>query len=324
MKKCLDSVYAQSFSDYEVLVIDDGSTDNSASVYKEYVLKDARFHSYYQENKGVSAARNRGFELSQGDFVVCLDSDDCYKPEYLQSFFDIIQMYVDRDHFWCGYVTLSNDPEYNGEEAKLESNERIIESSYMEVMSLHEAQLLASPCNKAYRNSIIKAYMLRMKEGFSLGEDLLFNLEYLDKSNNPRIVVINETLYEYYCFSEDSLNHKYRSDLSEINDIIADALYYYLNKWQVSDVQLAKFYSTRYYMYVNEMLNTFQPQDKRSRKDKIQANNQILRSRMFKDTLRRCGCHIHPFYRAAYKTGDYRFVHAVDKLVEWKRNIKII
>ena len=322
LRKCLDSVCAQSYIDYEVILIDDGSTDNSALIYNNYVEKDLRFHSYYQANRGVSAARNYGLELCKGEFIFFLDSDDCYKPNYLQSFFDLIQTNPDGDHFWCGYVYISNDSELDGNEIKIDSNKRIIKNSRENIMSLHENQLMASPCNKAYRRSIIDAYRIRMTEELSLGEDLLFNLEYLDKSSNQTIIIINTALYEYRCFSNNSLNHRYRSNLDVINNTLSNSFLLYLKKWNLSSEQFAKYYSMRYYMLVNEMLNTYHPEDNKSFSQKIRYNNRILKSRDFKEATKLCSCSIHPLYRVAFFIGDYRFVYALDKLSAWKRNIK--
>lgn len=84
--QCLDSILSQSFSDFECVVIDDGSTDKSACVVKSY--DDARIHYYYQINQGVSSARNNGVALSKGDFIVFIDADDLFLPgalNYLNS-----------------------------------------------------------------------------------------------------------------------------------------------------------------------------------------------------------------------------------------------
>ncbi|MGN0240192.1 MAG: glycosyltransferase family 2 protein [Candidatus Weimeria sp.] len=81
--RCLESVRAQSYSDFECLIIDDGSTDDSYSVIENY-LNDDRFHLYHQDNAGVAVTRNRGISYAKGDFLAFVDQDDYVSPEYLR------------------------------------------------------------------------------------------------------------------------------------------------------------------------------------------------------------------------------------------------
>lgn len=82
IKECLDSVLSQSFSDIEVIIIDDGSTDTTASIIKQYTDKRIRFFS--QINKGLSATRNRGINEAKGKYILCVDSDDCIHAETIE------------------------------------------------------------------------------------------------------------------------------------------------------------------------------------------------------------------------------------------------
>nr|MBS9767663.1 glycosyltransferase [Flavobacteriaceae bacterium] len=87
--ECLQSVLSQTFSDWEAIVIDDGSTDETASIIKEF--SDSRIRLIEQENAGLSATRNNGIALAKGDFVLCLDSDDRLNRETLQICYEIAQ-----------------------------------------------------------------------------------------------------------------------------------------------------------------------------------------------------------------------------------------
>ena len=84
IRDTLDSVKNQTFTDFEVLCIDDGSTDNSPSIIKEYAEKDVRFHYIHQENSGAGPARNNGLRKAKGEYISFLDGDDLYYPDFLK------------------------------------------------------------------------------------------------------------------------------------------------------------------------------------------------------------------------------------------------
>ena len=83
--KCLNSILLQSYGFYEVLIIDDGSTDNSAKICEEFYSKDKRFKYFSKENGGVSSARNLGIEKAKYDYIVFVDADDYIEEDYLKS-----------------------------------------------------------------------------------------------------------------------------------------------------------------------------------------------------------------------------------------------
>lgn len=90
LSRCIDSVLMQTFTDFELLLVDDGSPDNSGMICDEYALKDVRVKVLHQENKGLSGARNAGIENSVGNYVVFIDSDDYVKDNYLCNLLQIL------------------------------------------------------------------------------------------------------------------------------------------------------------------------------------------------------------------------------------------
>ncbi len=321
LDRCLQSVLNQSFEDYEVVIVDDGSSDGSSAICRRYAEADARIRYIRQENGGVSSARNHGIQEAEGEFLVFLDSDDCYWPAYLETFSRMITENPDCDHFWCGYCTLSNDPEVNGTVTKLPGSDTVIFADRRQIMSLHEAILVASPCNKAFRAAIVKEHQIRMPLGLSLGEDLLFNLDYLEHAGNTKIVIYNDALYDYYCFSSDSLNHKYRKDLYSISSELLRGFSSHIQNWDLDEQELAKFYSEEYHILIRVMRNSFDPRNEQSRRERLQFNNGILRSAAFKEAVRRADCHINPLYRAAYATGSYTVVQMAQAVVAIRRRL---
>ena len=89
IRESIDSVLAQTFADFELIVVDDGSTDTTAAIAESY--SDSRIRLIRQPNRGVSVARNTGLEASQGQFITFLDSDDLYYPDFLKTLYHLIQ-----------------------------------------------------------------------------------------------------------------------------------------------------------------------------------------------------------------------------------------
>ena len=82
LHRCIDSVLAQTYKDFELLLIDDGSTDSSGTICDEYAAKDARVRVFHKENGGVSSARNLGLYHAQGEWIIVMDSDDYWHCNY--------------------------------------------------------------------------------------------------------------------------------------------------------------------------------------------------------------------------------------------------
>jgi len=82
ISRCVDSILKQTYSDWELLLVDDGSKDNSLAILNDYGKKDSRIRTFHQENAGAGAARNVGLENAIGDYIVFIDSDDFVEPDF--------------------------------------------------------------------------------------------------------------------------------------------------------------------------------------------------------------------------------------------------
>lgn len=318
LERCLRSVQIQNFSDFEAIIVDDGSADQSAAIVRKYAETDHRFRYVYQKNQGVSAARNYGISKAVGEFIVFLDSDDQYKQDYLQQFNKLIAEYPECDHFWCGYESidrLGREQDFFG---YLDVKGKVVISERTEIMSLHEKILDAALWNKVFRKSLIDKYQLKMDEGLSLGEDMLFNYAYLDMGGS-NIILIDYPLYIYTKAENGTLNSKYRSDLKQTYDIINHQLLHYLKKWSVSSEQMTKFYNRVFFSMEQVLYNTYRGECLMSSAEKKKFNNELLKSDEFQSVLRLSNCYIHPLYRFAYKAKSWTLIMLLDQIVKIKR-----
>lgn len=106
IRNCLDSILSQTFKNFEVIVIDDGSTDNTLNILKEYEKKDSRIFFYHFENAGISVARRRGISLACGDYLIFVDSDDTINPLLLENINNVVKRFpeVDLVRYQCNIV----------------------------------------------------------------------------------------------------------------------------------------------------------------------------------------------------------------------------
>ena len=207
--QCLTSVQEQSFDDWECLIIDDGSTDNSAAICVNWSKNDSRFKYFRQSNKGVSAARNVGLCKCRGTFICFIDADDWVDRSYLESLCpsimesDLIVSGQRRDYQDGNCVLFVPD---NTTSFSVSPDNTSL------FLSLERQFLLFAPHEKLYRTDIIKEYNIRFPENCTYGEDLFFNYQYLEHSKV--ISTVASALYHYRIHS-DSLSLAYRANQFE-------------------------------------------------------------------------------------------------------------
>ena len=218
--ECLNSVCTQTYSKIEIIAVDDGSTDESGNILREYARKDDRIRIITQENKGLSAARNAGLECSSGEYVLFLDSDDWLDRETCDT---AIQMMIDTKSdviLWSymrEYPTASK-PVYLFNENICMWDEAEIKTLYQQLIGLQREQLrapqkidsLITAWGKLYRRSMIGD--IRFIDTKIIGtEDALFNIQVFAQVR--RAAYIPNTFSHYRKTNADSLTRKYKDQL---------------------------------------------------------------------------------------------------------------
>lgn len=184
IKYCLDSILNNTFNDYEIIIVDDGSTDNTAKICNEYVKKDKRIKLYNIENHGVSYARNYGIELAKGEYIAFIDSDDYIDDNYLSSLYDYASKY-DLDWVVCGwardnknhevlsYLNHFNEDFYINDET---ASNFAIRSVFMTSSVKDEMFIsITSACMSIFKTKVLIDNNIRFDASISFGEDMCFN-----------------------------------------------------------------------------------------------------------------------------------------------------
>lgn len=177
INRCVDSILNQEYHNFEIILIDDGSTDRSAEILDTYAKKDSRVTVIHQENAGVSASRNLALSIAKGTYIQFLDSDDWITPDATKL---LVRSAVNED---CDmviadfYRVTKNRLSQKGD---IETDERMDRQEFASHMIENPADFYYGVLwNKLYKRSIIEKYHIRMDTSISWCEDFLFNLEYI-------------------------------------------------------------------------------------------------------------------------------------------------
>jgi glycosyltransferase involved in cell wall biosynthesis len=178
VRRCVESVLAQTFRDFEVILVDDGSTDKSGKYCEEYLTIDRRVKVFHQANGGPAKARNLGLDKAQGEFVTFVDADDWVLPEYLAAFFELSDGGIDADMIVQG-VTFFKSPKDEWTSMALPLRKFAAEElgEFFSLTKLNST-LDGSWC-KLMRREVIEKAGLRMDERLRRNEDVLFNMKFL-------------------------------------------------------------------------------------------------------------------------------------------------
>jgi len=235
LDECLTSVVSQSYSNIEIILVNDGSLDDSKSICDTYAKNDKRIIVLNQKNMGVSASRNNGIKVASGKYLCFLDSDDFVHPDYIKCLINNIK---ENTLSVCQMETFKNNPvlSKNIKEKKEFNRDHFIYLSSM--------YLLNTPCCKLYNLDVIKANKIFFDTSLSLGEDLIFNLNYMQYID--KIIVDMQKLYYYRKDDNLSLSTSYNAKMFDIQLLLYDSFTKFFIKTKMQQEELCIFDSFRF------------------------------------------------------------------------------
>lgn len=209
LRRCVDSILEQTFTDFELILVDDGSPDRSGAICDEYAAKDARVRVIHQKNGGVSSARNAGLDAAKGNWITFIDSDDYILPQYLEHLYE-----PEYDLVVIGRKVINADTQ---------------ESYFIRMEALTCAKIdpetirrmlresgdtwLTLSTGRMFKRSIIETWNVRFDTGYSFREDSLFTTEYFIRCNNVKLK--NDCDYQYIRRNSESLSSTYNINYFE-------------------------------------------------------------------------------------------------------------
>lgn len=288
LPRCIDSILSQTFTDFELLLIDDGSPDNCGKICDEYAAKDSRVRVFHKPNGGVSSARNLGLDKACGEWITFIDSDD----------------YVDSDHFWnyMGVVELDSDVVIMGRKV---IDERGVPSGKIEPSVLdskthlygtrgvvHEMvpmfNLFYTTWNASYRKELLQKYHIRFDENVSWGEDTIFSFQYLVRCN--RIQIVSKSSY-FYIKNNENASNRYHKDLDKGVRIRIPFVLQFLQKSGFTEEELKVWELQQNYLRIKWAIgNLYKSNCPLSLKEKIKQIRIILKGNpSCQDIIKECG-----------------------------------
>lgn len=218
IQKCIESILNQSYSNIELIIVNDGSVDNSKIIIDEYSELDERIKKFHIDNSGPSFARNLGIDSAVGEFILFVDADDYINRNMIK---ELVSMINDEsDLVICGYK--SDFPD--------RTESKRLDYDFMENNHLNKKQFLEHfgvlfryyyinyPWNKLYRTSIIIENRIQFDNSIKWGEDLIFNLEYFKYCN--AFSFVKKDLYVYNQNNVSSITSNYNKFFFENQSVM--------------------------------------------------------------------------------------------------------
>ena len=269
LKKCIESILNQEFDSFELILVDDGSTDDSGNICDFYAKRDNRVTVVHKENGGLVSARISGSEVARGEYICCVDGDDWVSPFYFRSLDKVVKKYSP-DIISFGYVTQTgkNCASYKQRnKGGLYSKKDLTEKIYpILIQDANAKYFIPSLCAKAIRAEIYKKNQQAVNKQINIGEDAACSIPCVIDAST--LYILKKDLYYYRC-NETSMTKKKRSYRWNSCYLLAEHL-----KDRV-DFSVADFQS-QYYRYVEHAFFNFAVSQFYNGKGYLTTRNDIL------------------------------------------------
>lgn len=213
LRPCLESINQQTYRDFEVILVDDGSRDSSKKICEEFCKKDPEHYKYYwKKNAGVSSARNFGISKSEGEWIMFIDADDMISECAIEQLLNTLDVEKD-DMVVCGYTRNTSMFKVSSKITRYSSvslirlllNSPNYKNLYSDLGELFDDIILMSVWAKLYKKAIIDSNGVKFKTNLQVCEDVVFNYEYFSYIKN---VIFTHSVLYYYRITEGSASNK--------------------------------------------------------------------------------------------------------------------
>lgn len=267
LTRCIDSLLSQNRNDIQIVAVNDGSIDHSNEIMMEYASKYAVIDYIWQDNAGVSRARNTGLAHANGTYITFVDSDDYVSPDYFTA--------LDRAEA-CDLLVFANQ---NIGGAPQEESELFLQLQKLETSDQRLALLLSSrkimpPWNKRFKRSLIEQNALRFIEGMQIGEDFNFCLAYALQCQS--INIISDQIVYIDVSDQASLSRKYRPHLDDQMVAVFQNSSQTIKNGRSDEAQAAKLLTIADYLFIKNVFTCISEEFKKKPLHYLHDRKQII------------------------------------------------
>ena len=259
LRECLDSVVSQTFDDWEIVAVDDGSSDESPAILDEYAAKDSRIRVIHKANAGVSAARNDGLDTAKGEYIVFVDSDDLLLASALDILYKKISSenadVVFGDHLSFSssnaqerrYVFFDRPFAVSDRDIIVRLQQTVLYRGFSPYYSAQSGYLFATPWAKMFRRQLLEERRIRFPLSISLFEDGVFVLHALQFSK--KVCYVQEPICRYRVLTT-SLCHAHEMSPIEVYKKISQEVLHFIDEHGAFELRSA--YQSRFLYYAKK------------------------------------------------------------------------
>lgn len=290
IERNLESLINQSLKEVEIILINDGSTDNSLEICNRYAALDKRITIIDKVNEGVSIARNKGLEVAKGEYIGFVDADDYIESEMYEKMYNRV-VCSQSDMCVCNYfintqntiVRISNNLD------TILIKDREIKENFIKPMiapkDIGETEGILGfrgPVMYLYKRSVIKENKIKFDKNLVIGEDFLFNLIYINKINK---IAVERNYYYHYCINNDSAITRYRENWWEIHRYLILKIEECLKSNKLDEKFRKRLNVMKINYLIGAIVNETHPNNKKLYKQKIETLKTIFKDDIIKQSL---------------------------------------
>lgn len=192
--ECIESILAQTYTNFRLILVDDGTPDNAGRICDEYAKKDSRITVIHQENAGVTRARARGVEEANDcEWITFVDSDDTISTDYLRQFYNAINDEID--------IVINEN----------HTQKFISLEKYIQLLIQGDTSVTLGPVCKLFRKELFNITTFNIPRSVVVGEDMLMNIRLAFSCRKELVAILNKPEIYYYRPNENSITHSFKS-----------------------------------------------------------------------------------------------------------------
>lgn len=288
--RCLDSIIRQNFKDIEIILVNDGSNDNSLRICNEYSKKDKRIIVIDKINEGPSIARNKGVLNAKGEYIMFVDSDDWIESNMIANMHKKIteeKSDICISNYYRNYSDKEIECNLNFDEININKNE-IKEKLIFQLIgresfgSIDQILGFGAPWGKLFSINILMKYKILFNEELLIGEDLLFNIEALSKANT---VTIDKNNYYHYWDNELSIMRRYKKNYWEIYRKLIKSIEKFIEKNNFTNDIGERFNIMKIEAVIRSIRNECSDKNEKNLFAKVKYINSICSDKIVKSTI---------------------------------------